>query len=192
MLSLSQITRTFNPATFKTSRQSSGRVRAIVRWKSIHVPFWRGARSMMAAGSNKSGSRHEELLQYTACDIADALLALKVPNAGFLPDLRVMAPGKRRDGNVTIAPASTVLMVSKNGGDLSGLPAANISSDKHWVDLTRPETIVVISQPAGQKCAALGGIMAQRISVLQGRGVIVNGRVRDIEELKESGLLVSG
>lgn len=59
------------------------------------------------------------------------------------------------------------------------------------MDLSKPETIVVISQPAGQKCAVLGGIMALRMKVLGVRGVVVDGRVRDLEELGGTGLPVS-
>ena len=67
----------------------------------------------------------------------------------------------------------------------------NIPAGNHWVDLTEPETIVVMSQPEGQKCAVLGGIMALRMRVLGAKGVVVNGRVRDVVELGETGLPVS-
>lgn len=63
-------------------------------------------------------------------------------------------------------------------------------SGTHWVDWAKPGTIVMIDQPAEQKCAVLGGIMATRISVLGAKGVIVNGRVRDLAELRASGLQV--
>lgn len=62
----------------------------------------------------------------------------------------------------------------------------------HWVDLTEPGTIVVIEQPEGQKCAAVGGIMAQRMKVRGAAGCVVGGRVRDFAELKNSGLTVGG
>ena len=67
----------------------------------------------------------------------------------------------------------------------------NIPSGTHWVDHTIPGSIVVISQPKGQICAVLGGIMALRMSVIGAEGVIAWGRVRDVEELKETGLPVS-
>lgn len=51
--------------------------------------------------------------------------------------------------------------------------------------------MVVISQPRGQICAVLGGIMALRMSVVGAEGVIAWGRVRDVEELRETGLPVS-
>jgi len=48
-----------------------------------------------------------------------------------------------------------------------------------------------MKQPEGQKCAILGGIMALRMKVLGAKGVVVNGRVRDLAELRETGLTVS-
>lgn len=134
----------------------------------------------------------QELRNYTACDISDALLKLKVPNCGFLSDLNLYTPPSASlSRQVLIAPASTVLFAPKTGTDLSGYPEPNIPSGKHYVDLTVPETIVVISQPKGQICAVLGGIMALRMKVLNAQGVVVHGRVRDVEELASTGLPVS-
>lgn len=129
--------------------------------------------------------------EYTACDVADALLKLKVPGAGFLPDLNPAFTSVALS-KVTIAPVSTVVFAPKNNSiDLSQYPAANIPTDKHWVDLTVPDSIVVISQPDGQNNAVLGGIMALRAQVLGARGVVVSGRVRDLEELEATRIPVS-
>lgn len=43
----------------------------------------------------------------------------------------------------------------------------------------------MLEQPADQHCAVLGGIMALRMKVLGVRGVLVNGRVRDLAEINE-------
>ena len=148
----------------------------------------------MATSSASSEATQEQLQalsKYTACDIADALLKLKVPNAGFLPDLQLYAPtSSQTKTDITIAPASTVIFASKSGAGALDLPEANIPAGKHWVDLTQPETIVVMRQQPGQRCAILGGIMALRIKVLNARGVVVNGRVRDLAELRVTGLPV--
>lgn len=88
----------------------------------------------------------------------------------------------------TIGLASTVSFVSKSNHDM---PPGNIPENTHWVDMTRRDSIVVISQPPGQKNAVLGGIMALRMRVLGARAVIVAGRIRDSSELKSSGLPVS-
>lgn len=140
----------------------------------------------------------QKLSTYSACDISDALLKLKVPGAGSIPDcIPYSIPGRddhagTADGPVQIAPAETVLFIPKND-DVSGYPPSNIPKGSHWVDLsvTQPGSFVILSQPEGQKNAVLGGIMALRMQQLHASGVVVHGRVRDIDELKESGLMVS-
>ncbi|KAF5009404.1 hypothetical protein FDECE_4371 [Fusarium decemcellulare] len=135
------------------------------------------------------GTRAEDLVklqQYTACDISDALLKLKVPGAGFVADLNLYSHPEDKPKSVTVAPVSTVLFAPK-GQDLRE-PAKNIPSGVHWADITRPDTIVVLKQPDGQKNAVCGGIMAVRMKVCQAKGVIVAGRARDIEELRSTSL----
>lgn len=88
-----------------------------------------------------------------------------------------------------MAAASTVLFIPKND-DGSNYPPSNIAAGQHWVDLTESETIVVMSQPEGQKNAVLGGIMALRMEKLNAVGVVVHGRIRDIEELRKGELMV--
>jgi len=91
--------------------------------------------------------------------------------------------------NKVIAPACTLKLVSKNSPPASTPPAENaIPKGSHWVDLTEPGSIVVIDQPEGQKCAAVGGIMAQRMKKRGVAGCIIGGRVRDMAELKSSQL----
>jgi len=88
-----------------------------------------------------------------------------------------------------IAPASTVLFVPKNATprdieEFQSLAESNIPADAHYVDLTKPDTIVIMSQPKSQSCAVLGGIMALRMKTLGAQGVVVSGRVRDLTELR--------
>lgn len=67
----------------------------------------------------------------------------------------------------------------------------SVPPDTHWVDGTQPDTIVLIDQPEGQKCAVIGGIMASRMKVRGAKAVLVNGRIRDLAELRSCGLPVS-
>lgn len=89
-----------------------------------------------------------------------------------------------------IGRASTVLFVPKDASPDSnpthfrGRQASNIPPNTHYVDSTAPDTIVVMSQPAGQKCAVLGGIMALRMKTRGALGVVVGGRIRDLTELR--------
>lgn len=137
-----------------------------------------------------------QLQKYTACDVSDALLKLKVPNAGFLADLNLYcgspssAPAATQ-ADVTVRPVSTVLFVPKDQQDsAASLPPSNIPKDAHWVDLACPGTFAILKQPAGQVNAVCGGIMALRMKVLDVKGIIVAGRVRDLVELQSTGLPV--
>ena len=73
---------------------------------------------------------------------------------------------------------------------LPKISASNIEHGTHWVDHTVSGTIVVIQQPEGQKCAVVGGIIASRMSKLGAKGLVVSGRVRDVEELQSLDLPV--
>ncbi|EFY91252.1 Demethylmenaquinone methyltransferase [Metarhizium acridum CQMa 102] len=129
------------------------------------------------------------LEQYTACDISDALLKLKVPGAGFIADLNPYStkPGKDADA-LTIAPVSTILFAAK--GEVLPEPQPNVPKDTHWSDATEPGTFVVMKQPPGQTNAVCGGIMALRMKMRNVKGIMVAGRVRDVQELKSTSLPV--
>ncbi|KAK6509196.1 hypothetical protein TWF481_003957 [Arthrobotrys musiformis] len=122
--------------------------------------------------------RFELLRGYTACDISDALLKLKVPGAGFLADISLKTPYK--DEKIIIAPAHTVLFAPKSS-PTPPLPA-------HFADLTPPHTITILSQPPNQRNAVLGGLVAARIQKLGSLAIIVDGRIRDISELRNLGV----
>lgn len=97
------------------------------------------------------------------------------------------------DMKKVLAPASTFLMVPKatksfpNPAPLSqDTPPSNLPDARPWSDWVEKDTIVIISQPAGQACAVVGGIMAARAKYLGARGLVVDGRVRDITALNET------
>ncbi|TWU73075.1 hypothetical protein ED733_003799 [Metarhizium rileyi] len=128
------------------------------------------------------------LEQYTACDISDALLKLKVPGAGFIADLTLYSARAGKDADApTIAPVSTILFAAK-GEEVLTSPPPNMPKDTHWADATEPGTVVVMQQPPGQTNAICGGIMALRMKVRDVRGIIVAGRVRDVRELQSTNL----
>jgi len=88
-----------------------------------------------------------------------------------------------------IAHASTVLFISKDASraapnEKQGITESNIPANEHYVDRTRGDTVVVISQPTAHRCACLGGIMALRMKTCGAKGAIVAGRVRDLSELQ--------
>jgi len=68
------------------------------------------------------------------------------------------------------------------------LPPSNLSNTGPYADYTEDDTIVVITQPPGQSCAVVGGIMAARMKYLGAKGIVVDGRVRDLVTLRETGV----
>ncbi|KAL7924269.1 ribonuclease E inhibitor RraA/Dimethylmenaquinone methyltransferase [Trichoderma austrokoningii] len=127
-----------------------------------------------------------QLAQYSACDISDALLKLKVPHAGHIADLVAYSP--HQGAQVTIAPVFTILFAPKDRSSDNGLPSKNIAKDVHWADIIQPGAFAVLKQPPGQTNAVCGGIMALRMKVLQVAGIMVAGRVRDLDELRSTAL----
>jgi len=61
----------------------------------------------------------------------------------------------------------------------------------HFADSNAPGKIMFISQPPSLPSACFGGLMAARAKVLGAAGVVVNGRFRDIGEIRGLGLPVS-
>jgi regulator of RNase E activity RraA len=67
-------------------------------------------------------------------------------------------------------------------------PESNLPDSRPWSDWTEKDTIAVISQPAGQSCAVVGGIMAARAKYMGAQGLVVDGRVRDVVALNQTQL----
>ncbi|KAJ5762413.1 uncharacterized protein N7511_005795 [Penicillium nucicola] len=150
---------------------------------------------------------------YSACDISpqvsDALIKLQktpegsTPRAGYLADLVPFSPitGRNDQSAKIAAPATTFKFISKSASP-PGIATEQRSKHgfepgRHWVDhvgeyaAADPSgagSIVVIEQPEDQFCAVTGGIMATRMVAVGIVGTVVSGRVRDLGELKETGL----
>ncbi|KZM23741.1 uncharacterized protein EKO05_0005675 [Ascochyta rabiei] len=142
--------------------------------------------------------RWKELYKYAACDLADGLLKLDVPGAGFLANIQPMphtANVSKPELKKVLAPASTFLMAPKATKSFpstatlpTNAPASNLPDSRPYADYAEVGTIVVISQPPGQSCAVVGGIMAARMKHLGAHGIVVDGRVRDLVALNETQL----
>jgi regulator of RNase E activity RraA len=96
-----------------------------------------------------------------------------------------------------LAPASTFMMLPKATKSFPNpaqtpqdTPESNLPDSRPWSDWTERDNIMVVSQPPGQACAVVGGIMAARVKHLGAQGLIVDGRVRDIVALNETQLPV--
>ena len=75
-------------------------------------------------------------------------------------------------------------------GQTLSQPLPNIADGTPYADLTVPGSVVVVSQPRDQVCAVVGGIMAARMAKLGAAAVLVDGRVRDLAELRALGFPV--
>lgn len=129
------------------------------------------------------------LSNYTACDISDALHQLQTPGAGFIPDLIPYCGFPSINPSPLVGRVSTVLFTAFDQ-DPGYRVQGDLQVNREWVDYVEEDTIVVMSQPDGQSNAILGSIKAVRLAQRNIQGVIVHGRVRDIEELGRSGLKV--
>lgn len=94
-----------------------------------------------------------------------------------------------------LAPASTLMMIPKASKSFPNpaeahqdTPESNLPDTRPWSDWTEKDNITVVSQPPGQACAVVGGIMAARVKHLGAQGLVVDGRVRDIVALNETQL----
>lgn len=80
-------------------------------------------------------------------------------------------------------PAITVEMV-----EVSDTTAP--SPERHFVDNNEEGGIMYIKQPPGLISACWGGLMSTRAKYLGAKGVVVDGRIRDVEEHREMGFPV--
>lgn len=57
---------------------------------------------------------------------------------------------------------------------------------KHFVDAAEPESVMLVSAPPHTRSAVWGGLMTARAQSLGVRGVVIDGRCRDLGEHRES------
>ncbi|KAJ0418325.1 ribonuclease E inhibitor RraA/Dimethylmenaquinone methyltransferase [Aspergillus carlsbadensis] len=125
---------------------------------------------------------------YSACDISDALLKLKVRAAGVInPDLLPIRE-KTQPSLRLVAPVSTVCFVRKTQVQNLSLKSndcpleSNIPKGQNWTDCPAPGTIVLAQQPEGYTpVALLGDIMITRLKSRGVLGAVVDGRIRDVQ-----------
>ncbi|KAG0215429.1 hypothetical protein BGX28_010134 [Mortierella sp. GBA30] len=130
-----------------------------------------------------SAASTDKLPFYASCDVADALLALKVPSAGYIPDIHLWSPQYKAGYTRLFGPAYTVQMVPVSDTEAS-------KPDQHFVDAIPEGTVVCISQPSTMVNAVWGGLMTARAQIKGALGVVVDGRIRDLNEQREAGFPV--
>lgn len=91
----------------------------------------------------KSARTTSQLIKFPTSDIADALLHLKLPHGGYIPDIHMFSPSVPEPSVRICGPAYTVRMVP-----ISDTTAPKLSS--HFVDTTPEGSIIVIGAPPGE------------------------------------------
>nr|RBR01784.1 hypothetical protein FVER53263_12267 [Fusarium verticillioides] len=122
-----------------------------------------------------SSQARELLRKFTSCDIGDALVKLKYPRGGFLKDIQLRSVDSKTR---IFGPAVTVKMVRTKNKDKPTL-------DTHFVDHNVKGGVMYIHQPVDAISACWGGLMSTRAKYLGAEGVVINGRMRDINEHKQ-------
>ncbi|CAG8439189.1 6538_t:CDS:2 [Diversispora eburnea] len=128
-----------------------------------------------------SKEKLELLYIYSSCDVADALLKLNHPHGGYLPDIIMFSPEQQAGPTKLVGPVFTVVPISDT---TSPKPA------QHFADAAPEGSVVFVSAPPNSINAVWGGLMNTRAKERGVKGVIVDGRVRDLGELRADRLPV--
>ena len=111
-------------------------------------------------------------------------MKLKYPFGGFLDGLTMWSPKRRQGGQERLfGPAITVKMVEMSERQAPSLP-------RHFADFNERGKVMYVQQPKGLYSACWGGLMSTRASYLGANGVVIDGRMRDINEHRELGFPV--
>ncbi|KAH8683826.1 ribonuclease E inhibitor RraA/Dimethylmenaquinone methyltransferase [Ilyonectria robusta] len=120
----------------------------------------------------------EALRPYSACDIADALVKLNVPDGGFLSGLAMWSPEFKAGATKIIGPAYTVQYVRHT----------SVSAEKqeeHYIDNVPAGAVIFISSPPHVVNSVYGGLMTARAKSCGAAGTVVDGRIRDLQEHRD-------
>ena len=117
--------------------------------------------------------------KFSTTTISDAFYKLKPPasTGGYIPDLNLVAGAQKLTG-----PVFPVKFAYKT--------ADATATKEHFVDACPSNAILLLCPPKDATNACLGGLLATAAAAKSIRGVVANGRVRDLDELEESGLTV--
>ncbi|WFD31103.1 hypothetical protein MSPP1_002136 [Malassezia sp. CBS 17886] len=120
-----------------------------------------------------------QLAGFSTCELADALIKLKLPHGGYLPGIDMFSPLYMAGAARVCGPAFTVKMVLQSESSAPKL-------QKHFVDAAEAGSVMLVSTPP----SAWGGLMTARAQSMDVQGVVVDGRCRDLAEHRESGFPV--
>ncbi|KDN44093.1 RraA-like protein [Tilletiaria anomala UBC 951] len=146
--------------------------------------------TMASSHSEASGSSSPataalaaKLGKYSTCEVSDALIKLKLPHGGHLPGIDMLSPQHLARQTRICGPAFTVKMVSQTE-ESAPKPA------KHFVDAAEPGSVMIVTAPSNCRSAIWGGLMTARAQALGVKGVVLDGRCRDLTEHRDAGFAV--
>ncbi|KAI9145013.1 RraA-like protein, partial [Paraphysoderma sedebokerense] len=113
--------------------------------------------------------------------IADALERLSLP-VKYLPSLKLWSPDYVAGMIKVVGKAFTVQIVKADD--------TATKFEGQWVDRVEENSVIVISVPSGCVNAVFGGITATRSKFLGAKGCVIDGRFRDLDELRAMGFPV--
>ncbi|KAI4593038.1 hypothetical protein KJ359_010124 [Pestalotiopsis sp. 9143b] len=125
--------------------------------------------------STETASILQRLQKWSSCDVADGLSKLGHVHGGFLEGLTMYSPHFQNGPTRIVGQAMTVKFAPKSDKDAPKLQG-------HYIDQIPAGTVVFISQPAPYINACYGGLMSLRAKYLNAAGVIIDGRLRDLQE----------
>ncbi|CEH13487.1 Ribonuclease E inhibitor RraA/Dimethylmenaquinone methyltransferase [Ceraceosorus bombacis] len=123
------------------------------------------------------------LLRFSTCEVSDALIKLKHPTGGLLPGLDMFSPSHLSGETRICGPAFTVQMVEGSDKDAP-------KPEQHFVDAAERDSVMVISAPSEVRSAVWGGLMTARAQARGVKGIVIDGRCRDLSEHREAGFAV--
>ncbi|KAF3797286.1 4-hydroxy-4-methyl-2-oxoglutarate aldolase [Colletotrichum gloeosporioides] len=145
---------------------------------------------------------------FLSCDVADTLTRLDVPGGGFLPGLTLRSPNRQSGQTRIDGPAFAVKCSSAREGNATlkagtghfvsfcdRLHELNIlmdHRDRLQLESVPRGAVILIFCPENTINYCWGGLTTRRAQALEAVGTVIDGRMRDLEELRELGGLVSG
>ncbi|KAK4053151.1 hypothetical protein OIV83_001886 [Microbotryomycetes sp. JL201] len=132
--------------------------------------------------SRANADQLAQLKRFTTCEVSDALTKLAQPGGGYLADLDLFTPTTAVPQTI-VGEAYTVKMVDQKQAEAPKLK-------EHWVDTAPRDSVIVISSPPYVKSASLGGLLAAGAQVRGVQAVVIDGRCRDLAEIRDMKLPV--
>ncbi|RMJ02441.1 hypothetical protein CDV36_015290 [Fusarium kuroshium] len=145
----------------------------------------------MEISSMSLNEKLDIISQYSACDVADALVRLQKgqgpPFGGHLAG-PFLVSGSPADQAKVVGPAMTVRYASIHSAETAAHGRARAPSRGQYVDAVSPGAVVVIAQEQGLSTALLGANMATRMKLKGAKAVVAAGNIRDVGEIQDIGL----